>query len=367
MLMVILGAGASHDFEMGRRGGLRWRAPLTDGLVEESPSTTTLLNEIPGQAASGLVATLRRERRKTGGDSLEKSLDKLVGTASTRELLGFRMFVQDYMERVSTLGVEEVGTVTNHALLVRSIESWRAAQGGSEQVAYVTFNYDTLLDQALSGVYGWSPIDSGEDRGLQGYLRGDPRFLLFKLHGSSDWAEITFEQTTDALPLDRDTTGQVKGRLLQLANRGAVATTGAIRMGSDRAWRFEWAQTTSDGQFYTIPAISLPLGIKSAFGCPGGHVQFFDRVWPKVDRILTIGWKAAEPHFLERLKLSPHNVRLEVVTRSITTKGEVAARLSASGARSSDSISGKAQSEDWAFTAFLEEGGLETFLARPAP
>jgi hypothetical protein len=158
MLMVILGAGASYDFEMSHRD-LAWRAPLTDELVNESLNTTTLLNEIPDQAASGLVAYLRRERRKSGRDSLESALDRLLGTSSPRDLLAFRMYVQDYLERVSRLGVQEVGSVTNHALLVWTIESWRAVQKNREPIAYVTFNYDTILDQALAGQYGWSPVN----------------------------------------------------------------------------------------------------------------------------------------------------------------------------------------------------------------
>lgn len=58
MLLVVLGAGASHDFVMSRSSQVTgdFRPPLTDGLVADTNGNRSVLAQIPRFAASGLVA-----------------------------------------------------------------------------------------------------------------------------------------------------------------------------------------------------------------------------------------------------------------------------------------------------------------------
>lgn len=56
-----------------------------------------------------------------------------------------------------------------------------------------------------------------------------------------------------------------------------------------------------DGQ-HVIPAIAVPLAKKSDFECPAGHVESLTSVLPEVSRVIVVGWRAGEEHFLRLLK-----------------------------------------------------------------
>lgn len=364
MLMVILGAGASYDFESSHTT-LTWRAPLTDSLVDPTSAARALLNDIPDHAAGGLVGHLRAQRTKTNPVGLEADLDAVqAGGGADRELLAFRMYVHSYMQTVSAQGLEDVNWVTNQALLVRTIENWRR-QEPDRTVAYVTFNYDTILDQALAAQYGWRPVDDLNTLRLNQYISGDPRFLLLKMHGSSDWAEMTDRSIDPFVARSSDRAEVAKKILLAAAAAGPLNIAEPVGLASTRPWSFDWIRTRTGNQTYcNVPAMALPLGSKVTFGCPQEHLAKFDSVWPNVDRLLTIGWKGGEPHFLDRLKLSPHSVRLEVVSKSEVTKRDVKERLEASGMAVNGSYT-PGPGGEWAFSSFLQDGGLEAFLSRP--
>src|SRR5205814_3204 len=61
----------------------------------------------------------------------------------------------------------------------QTLESWRTKH--NEQVCLVTFNYDTLLDDACRSVLPRFQLLTPDAN------TSDERFRLFKLHGSTDW------------------------------------------------------------------------------------------------------------------------------------------------------------------------------------
>lgn len=155
MLLVVVGAGASNNFIPGRIDiDPELIPPLTDELVSNLPANRAVLASLPERAASGLVAELRR---RIGSQSLEKVLDEIVSEDgdSTREMIAFRLYLQALLGRVSDKGVTAVGAVTNQTHLVRKIERWRRQHDSDNPVLYVTFNYDTILDQAIGSEHQW--------------------------------------------------------------------------------------------------------------------------------------------------------------------------------------------------------------------
>ena len=56
------------------------------------------------------------------------------------------------------------------------------------------------------------------------------------------------------------------------------------------------------GHVPLFPAIAIPLREKSKFECPAEHLAQFASLIPKVTKLLTIGWRAAENHFLSLLR-----------------------------------------------------------------
>jgi len=319
MLLVVLGAGASLDFAAQRLDELTWRPPVTDGLVEDSQRNRRLLNLIPGRAASGLVATLRQALAPGGGTALEATLDKMSQEAGeeTREFLAFRFYLQSLLQECSTRGVAEVGGATNHSILVRTIELWRRRR--NERVLYVTFNYDTILDQALAGQYDWEPhLDS---RRLDRYISSD-EFRLFKLHGSCNWGQAVHD-TRPELSLDLDTWDAVECRreMLDMVTRAEMTLADDYRLLPPVVDAIERCQfRTKDGKNHLlVPALAIPLATKAAFACPVSHQLELVRHLPLVDRVLAIGWKGGESHFVKLLTKIRAESRLLVVDPSEET------------------------------------------------
>ncbi len=55
-------------------------------------------------------------------------------------------------------------------------------------------------------------------------------------------------------------------------------------------------------RLYETPALALPVVSKSEFVCPQPHLERLKQMIPNVERILVIGWRGAEKHFLSLLK-----------------------------------------------------------------
>jgi hypothetical protein len=70
---------------------------------------------------------------------------------------------------------------------------------------------------------------------------------------------------------------------------------------ADHYERIEQYPTGLLGNQYAAPAIAIPLKEKSAFECPLDHIELLTKLLPQTDRILIIGWKAAEQHFQKML------------------------------------------------------------------
>src|SRR4029077_2835979 len=68
--------------------------------------------------------------------------------------------------------------VTNYLTFLGEIDRWRYQH--NEQVCYVTFNYDTMLERSMTDLWGCTFKD------FNAYT-SDVRFKLIKLHGSIDW------------------------------------------------------------------------------------------------------------------------------------------------------------------------------------
>jgi len=71
--------------------------------------------------------------------------------------------------------------VTNFATLLREIDRWR--HEAKEQVCFVTFNYDTMLEDAMEQVLRLNVGDMNSYHSWSNYS-------LFKLHGSINWVRV---------------------------------------------------------------------------------------------------------------------------------------------------------------------------------
>lgn len=287
--MVILGAGASADSVLSSlpdHTTTAWAMPVTSGLFGDRAAFNEIVrNDYP--EALPAIAELRI--RVAAGAELETELAKMQERATWYapdriQLAGIRFYLQDIIRRCSQVA----GNVafTNHLLLVRRLDRWRQETG--ESILYVTFNYDLLLEQALSRVLGVAFPD------MASYI-DDPRFALIKLHGSIDWWH----------PIDGDFPAQnpanQRRHIIEQIDHLSILDTFIHDKSPDPI--AQDPNTTSGGglQRLRFPALAIPVERKPHFECPVEHQDALGRLLPSVDKVLLVGWKAREKHFLDVL------------------------------------------------------------------
>jgi hypothetical protein len=328
MLLIIVGAGASYDSDWRRsiktesethvverpQYGYGFRPPLAKDLFDEDRFGKYVAAYPPSQ---GLMDQLRR-----AAPAVEEELERIRDTARTqehlpRQLLGVRYYLRELIaQTVDQWNKAKPDEITNFTRLVSRLEPWRQEQSRKlnhyERVAIVTFNYDTLFDDALRHALPKFPLIAIDD------YTSDHRYALFKLHGSVDWWR------------------EVEGTWV--ANAGSISPTTS------------WAATmfdppdsyTETGAFRVggtghpcVPCLALPTATKGVadFACPDAHIDELRKLLPEVTDVLIIGWKGIEGHFLELWRLihatkrDPSIRTLSIVDVSINEGQEIAARI----------------------------------------
>jgi len=283
MLLIIFGAGASYDSVLHLRPDPptfraaksiepeHFRPPLANQLFDDRQLFVQTMGAYPDFRP--LVNLLR------GDVQVERQLATFEEEAKTfpvrqRQLASIRYYLHEMLWKCQDKWTSQHKGITNYVTFLDAIDHWRYVN--NEQVCFVTFNYDTMLEQSIMDIWRWPFAD------LNAYT-SNPHFKLIKLHGSIDWGL----------------------RLNSLVGRGTPAEVieDAIK-GLDISedyGKVDIAMRLADGTF-GFPALAIPVEKKSEFACPPDHIQALASVIPRVTKIITIGWRATEQHFLTMLK-----------------------------------------------------------------
>lgn len=291
VLMVVFGAGASHDsladyppwaekyqefhelsmpyYELEQR-----RPPLAAQLFDKR-----FAGLFPRyRECLGLFPQLRRAARSRG---IEQTLAELVEQSTDdfvirQQVLALRFYLKDVITSIANPWLESTRGADNYAELLDHIDHWRRRTG--QQVALVTFNYDALLDQALATM----PYMPRGFSGMGDYISHD-EYKLLKLHGSTDWLRLV-----EGLERKRDDSYEdviMFARDHQIPTEADIVTaTEAASMGK------RWAD---------VPAIAIPVQKKSTFEAPKAHLEMLAKCIDATTDVIVIGWRGMEAHFLE--------------------------------------------------------------------
>jgi len=223
--------------------------------------------------------------RSLKGETLEAVLEDLQAKSKfyprgAQQLAAVRYYLQLVISQCEIAWRGVAKGVTNYKSLLNEIES---ANTGKKPVCLVTFNYDTLLEDALSD-FGL-PIEAMDD-----YTEKHPSYKLFKLHGSVNWARAVDSPTRARNP---DNGFSVAKDFIERAAEIPVTQkyllTAEHPPGSVRG-------------IPVFPAIAIPVEKKNTFECPQQMLDDLIALLPQVSKILVIGWRATEAHFLALLK-----------------------------------------------------------------
>jgi hypothetical protein len=290
VLLIIIGAGGSYDSSpdkpppLGPRGEGTNRPPLANDLFADvgAMRATRLVFPQINQIIPQLIPR--------SGRSIEESLHRLEAEATENprrhvELAAVRYYLQVLFHNLVQHWLAETHGVTNYQGLLGRIVHFSDRNPGP--VLLVTFNYDTLLEHALTSEFrvGFKAIDD--------YISSSD-FKLFKLHGSANWG-----RNLNELP------DSVSNRLMGRGNADPWAFRDDLIMHAAGLSISDTYQVTGSGMPFSgpplYPAIAIPVRFKSAFECPANHLGLLQSLIPKVTKIITVGWRGAEQDFLNLL------------------------------------------------------------------
>jgi hypothetical protein len=313
MLTVVFGAGASYDSIPSRPPGrheepqTRWyRPPLANELFGD--------REIFADAISRFdrLQPVIPRLRHTAGKNVETALRKLQDEATDyperkKQLMAVRYYLHHSLWDCEAQWRTLAKGVTNYKTLLDDIARWRQP---NEEVCLVTFNYDTLLEDAL-------PSIGLTIKELSDYVFGSVWYKVFKLHRSVNWARVLRTHPH----YQRNDHWAVARANIERADQ-VEATDKFVRVD-------EHPCGILPGGLGLIPAIAIPVEQKSYFECPSDHLRELERLLPHTERMLLIGWRATEQHFLNLPQKHVTDLRSGlVVAGSESEAQEIADRVS---------------------------------------
>jgi hypothetical protein len=221
--------------------------------------------------------------------------------------------------------------------LLDLIDQWLPGYGS---VCLVTFNYDLLIEHALN--YKRIAINS-----LTDYI-SHPSYKLIKADASINWGREVRSPMIDPDKSPIQVAFEMIERIEELEFADEFVWTGDHDMG----------RLPNQGMS-VFPALAIPLVAKSDFECPKAHQEALQECIPAVPKILVIGWRGAEKHFLELLSKLDGKTKIPglVVAGDRGRASEVIVGLS----RASDRITWSAS--EGGFSDFVTSGEADRFLS----
>jgi hypothetical protein len=293
MLLVIFGAGASFDSVPHippDRDSVRpiapfarrlthdeYRPPLANQLFEDRDSFLHALKAFP--QCKPLIPRLR------GNPAIEQQLAKFEEQAKTfpdrhKQLAAIRYYIQSVLQHLQTNWQQRHAGVTNYGTFLDEVKRWRTET--DEQVIFVTFNYDTMLEDAIEQVFRSQMVE------LNDYVTHN-EFKVVKLHGSINWFhEIQYP--------------------IGLANHDAVIDAAPFLRLSPKVTRVQHVPPNA----IPFPALAIPVEKKSEFSCPPEHLEVLGNAMREVTKIIAIGWRAMEQDFLKMLSANLTGLKSDV-------------------------------------------------------
>lgn len=317
MILVIFGAGASYDSVPTRRplAGLSHlpRLPLADGLFSDRELVADALSKFPD-----CLPIISYLQSAPDGDTIEHTLEILAKEAETdpvrkRQMAAIRFYLHFMIwecDKQWNEVVESAGGITNYITL---LDQLRRSRRPDEPVCLVTFNYDRMIERALGSV--GVAIET-----ISQYIENDA-FKVFKLHGSAHWAR------------EVDTPGIDLGRNVWEVGRDLIQRAGQLNISTRYRVVQEYPIGKSDG-VALFPAIAVPVETKHEYECPQDHLDCLRGYLPTITKLLLIGWRGTEQHFLGLLKEAlPQKVPLYAVAGDRQQAEEVIASIEQAGIR----------------------------------
>lgn len=279
VLVVLVGAGASHDCTDSPVVVQNWRPPLAAQLFSDKREYVDILVKYPG------AAFLAPMIRAFGEEGFEENLRKYQSHPNPdirRNFLHVPLYLQDLIWTFCQEYVLERPTRFDHMIGLM-------LDANFDHVLFLTLNYDLLLDAALQRALSTTFKEPGDwhntGRGL----------TMVKLHGSVNWGyKFTINPGMRIVQY-------VKQNDLPPFDVGAIEVTPHLTRIHDAVHDL-W-----------YPALSVPIPGKTNYSCLPSAVAHAKSVIQNMTHLLCIGFSGKDDHVLDLLAESPNPARFAVV------------------------------------------------------
>ncbi len=304
-LVVILGAGASHDCSSGSvETRHELQPPLVKDLFASHREFAQIQNHYP--LAEAAAAEIRRTLLE-GSIPLEEFLRTRLRDSEDRYArLRYRqvpLYLQHLLTTVGALPSEGQPVLPGFTRQPDNYDVLLNETLQLDRVVYITLNYDTILDQRLQTYPGGlADIDA--------YCTPGRNWGLYKLHGSVDWVRPIRDRLTSTYA------GMTTSRYLELL--GALDDieldpSFLVSRGYLESRRYDGDRTL----YY--PALSAPLGAEDELSCPESHVESLRTELGEIGDldVLVIGYSGLDKEVLKLVRDNAGGIRsLLVANRS---------------------------------------------------
>lgn len=329
MKIVILGAGASYDcinkyHEEGYKleETLKWRPPLGNDILGSRKNFREIYDLYPGaqifshaiNASSDIEEFFQKKWTQAIDKNDNVTLANLINTQYCFQHLFF-VISQHYSKNIGS---------NNYQILLQQAHDYTIQTG--EEVAFITFNYDLLLEYELLKFYA-----PNEQIDLSTYTRFPIK--IFKPHGSCNWVK----NFKNGVP--NDIVSYLLKEKISLSNlKEMLKETIEINYFD---YRKNEKDRTNEDLFIqgienvirvhgiancigSFPQLLIPMKEKDEFVMPKEHEELMKDYLSKMTDLLVIGWKGQEATFLELLKkITPKKeINLTAVTCEDITLGQ---------------------------------------------
>lgn len=299
MKMIILGAGASYDSIFTDDNAneeesayysdfLNWRPPLGKDLFSYNHEFDSIIKSFPGAESFQSEISACDDIEELFQNKYELSKQR-NGINIHLQIINVQFYLQALFEAISRRYIKFAPS--NYDILVRKAYEYYIKT--DEQILFVTFNYDTLLEKSIEKICNF------KIEGMEDYIKHPLKII--KPHGSWNW----FRKTKVIDDLGRALISQ--GSFSRYLYDPTHLQT-SLNMIDSLLEDFYLLNLTFDQlgmqhtNFLLFPQIIIPLRTKDDFVLPQSHLEELWKFLEGVNEILIIGWKANEAHFHKMMK-----------------------------------------------------------------
>lgn len=300
--LVIVGAGASFDCSYNEKDvDPDWQSPMVNQLFDDRFSH--IWKKYPG--VKQLLPELQIE------DDIEeyfqnewKLIDEGYQPDTLKELINTQFYLMELMSEIS--GRVGGKPSSNYQVLARNAR--KAFRSNQEKTLWVSFNYDTLLEDSIWSTLGKPILGSS----INELVSNDIGQIIIKPHGSSNWCHLTRGLNTE-IDVDNSDISRIANEIYTYGYDYHEISKSMID--GEIVTLDESIAHWSNGNHAYFPALLIPYHSKDDFVLPNLHLEYLEHCLKNIEEILVIGWKGNETKFLETLKnrIGTKGIKLTVI------------------------------------------------------